>query len=450
MHVLKFGGTSMGDEDSWKRVIDIINRYENPVIVVSATARTTRKLVAAAKKAPHSLEESYEIADNIHQRHRQLITNFLSGVSDNDPSILSECNTWIDSRISELKDYLTDIHNTQELTAATNDAIASIGERLSSYLFAKCAAATGIATTWIDAADIIRTDSDFGQANPDTDAINQHAKQLVKILENGNTPVLGGYYGQDENGRTTTLGFEGSDYTASLIGAALSAETIEIWTDVSGIYTCDPQLVSEANPIPQLSFREATELAYFGAKVLHPSTTKPASSNNIPIRVKNIFSPEDAGTVISAEARMYNGVKAITSKQDCSILTITSSQTVMGYEFLAGVFDILRWHHLPVDVVTTTEASVSIGIGNGHHLDEAAEQLTTYGAVNIIDQQGIISLVGCPKTNTQSLLDNVLADLNTDAVNLISYSKSKGNLNVVTDENLVESSVQAIHKRLFG
>ncbi|TYP91712.1 aspartate kinase [Fodinibius salinus] len=448
MHVLKFGGTSMGDEDSWRRIIDIINRYEKPVIVVSATARTTRKLVAAAEKALHNLQESHEIADNIKQRHKQLITNFFTEFSNKQPTS-DKCINWIDNRIDELKDYLTEVHNTQELTAGSKDAISSIGERLSSYLFAKCATASGRPASWIDAADIIRTDSNFGEANPDMDFIHQHNNRLIDILEEGNIPILGGYYGQDESGRTTTLGFEGSDYTASLIGAALSAEAIEIWTDVSGIFTCDPRLVSQAKSIPQLNFREATELAYFGAKVLHPSTTKPASLNDIPIRVKNIFAPEDAGTVISGDNQTDNGVKAMTSKQDCSILTITSSQTVMGYEFLAGVFDILRWHHLPVDVVTTTEASVSITIGNGHNLDEAAEQLRTFGTVDIINKQGIISLVGCPQKDMQSLIDNVLSSLDTDAVNLVSYSKSKGNLNIVTDEHLIESSVKTIHKRLF-
>ena len=451
MQILKFGGTSMSDDETWQQVLDIIKRYDSPFVVVSATARTTRELLSAADAALTDIDEANSIADQISDRHKELITDFTASYSGERSAntVKSDCLQWIDEQINQLKNHLANIQESQELTGQTKDAVASIGERLSSYLFAKCCSLASLKTQWVDATEIIRTDSDFGQANPVVATINEQTQRLWDVLEPNTIPIIGGYYGSDEQGNITTLGFEGSDYSASLIGAALDAETIEIWTDVSGIYTCDPRLVKDAEPISQLSFQEATELAYFGAKVLHPSTTKPAAQKEIPVWVKNIFDPEQPGTKISAESKSTGRVKAITYKEHCTIITVTSSQTVMGYEFLADVFDTLRWHHLPVDVVTTTEASVSIGIENGERLDKAIEQLESYGSVSLNKQQGIISLVGCQEEPDNKLLRDTLGQLSNMPANLISFSHSKGNLNIVVDEQNLYRSVKKIHRRLF-
>lgn len=445
MRILKFGGTSMNDVATWQQVINIIKRYESPFVVVSATARTTRKLVKAATTALDDVDKAQNIVVGIQKRHKKIISNFVGAQQDS--PVLDDCKSWIDRHIDELSSQLESINNQQELTDQQKDAVASVGERLSSYLFAQCAATVGLSTQWIDAADIIRTDSDFGQANPDEDYIASQSRSLKEIIKAGNIPVMGGYYGMDENKQITTLGFEGSDYSASLIGAALDAEAIEIWTDVSGIYTCDPRYVSDAKPIPQLSFQEATELAYFGAKVLHPSTTKPASKKQIPVWVKNIFEQDKPGTCISSELTNGGSVKAITYKENCTIVMVTSSQTVMGYEFLAGVFDTLRWHHLPVDVVTTTEASVSIGIESGTKLNKAIDQLNNYGSVEVLENQGIISLVGC--NSNKSLVTDILSQVINVPQHLISYSQAKGNLNLVVDKDQVLPIVRDIHKKLF-
>ncbi|NGP89814.1 aspartate kinase [Fodinibius halophilus] len=449
MKILKFGGTSMGDADTWQRVLTIIDRYETPFIVVSATARTTRKLLAAANNAIENLSEAQNKAQDIQRRHQRLISNFTSTYSDNNSQVHKNCIRWIEKQIAELHQALVEINDAQELTLEQKDAILSIGERLSSYLFVQCGTIVSAPMKWVDATDIIRTDSEFGQANPDIDYIEQKALELKSLMSGGQIPVMGGFYGQDASERTTTLGFEGSDYTASLVGAALSADAIEIWTDVSGIYTCDPRLIEDAEPISQLSFQEATELAYFGAKVLHPSTTKPASEQQIPIGVKNIFEPDEPGTFISHETKEAEGVKAMTFKEECVVITVTSSNTVMGYEFLANVFDILRWHHLPVDVVTTTEASVSIAIENGKRIDEAIEQLQSYGSVELESKQGIISLVGCTTKSTQSLIKRVVNSINSTSMHMISFSQAKGNLNIVLPTEHIRSSVKKIHQQLF-
>lgn len=449
MNILKFGGTSMGDDQTWQRVINIIDGYAHPFVIVSATARTTRQLMAAAEYSLNDLESARDIAADIKQRHLTLVNNFLNNYPNAETAVAKECKLWINDRIDELNQQLTKINEAQELSLKTKDSVASIGERLSSYLFAHCGAVAGLPTTWVDAEQIIRTDSDFGQASPNIDLINQQKHLLIKEIENGRIPVMGGYYGQDQNGNTTTLGFEGSDYTASLIGATLAAESIEIWTDVSGIFTCDPRVIEDARPIPQLSFREATELAYFGAKVLHPATTKPASQQQIPIHVKNIFDPDAPGTRISHKPAENGRVKAMSFKENCTIITVSSSQTVMGYEFLASVFDILRWHHLPVDVVTTTEASVSIAIENSDRIEQAVEKLKSYGTVETYREQGIISLVGCSKNAGESLVKDVLSHINGTSPALISFSQSKGNLNVVMDKDYIIPSVKSIHQHFF-
>lgn len=437
----------MGDHRTWKKVLNIVKRYDRPFIVVSATARTTRQLLASAEKAKKDLSEAIIIADDIKSRHYDITTKFLEQFSA--PGTIRKCHQWIDDRIDELKTCLAKIHQRQNCSLAEKDAIASIGERLSSYLFAECGTVYGLNTQWIDAADVIRTDSTFGKASPDIDFINHEAKRLWKALPNNAIPVMGGYYGKDAEGHITTLGFEGSDYTASLLGAALSAEAIEIWTDVSGIYTCDPRIVPDARPIANLSFREATELAYFGAKVLHPSTTKPASLEHIPVYVKNIFEPEQAGTKISHGTTEDRRIKAMTFKEDCMVVTVSSSNTVMGYEFLAGVFDILRQNHLPVDVVTTTEASVSIATESGNGMEAALAALQEYGSVDLASDLGIISLVGCHVEDAQSLIREVLATISNASVTLLSYSHSKGNLNIVMNKTKVIPAVIAIHKQLF-
>lgn len=440
----------MGDEDTWKRVIDIIKQYDQCFVIVSATARTTRHLVAAAEKArTNNVDEALEIADEIESRHRRLVSNFADSLSGEHTSLSGNCDTWISEIIENLKAALQSIPHSEDRIKAREDAIASTGEQLSSYLFAQCCKMAGVDARWIDATDIIRTDSDFGQANPDSTYINENLQRLETSLAKSDVPVMGGYYGEDSNGNITTLGFEGSDYTASLVGAALDAEAIEIWTDVSGIYTCDPRYVADAKPIKQLSFQEATELAYFGAKVLHPSTTKPAAAKNIPLLVKNIFEPEAPGTIISGSSVSGNDAKAITFKENGIILTVTSAQTVMGYEFLAGVFDTLRYFHMPVDAVTTTEASVSISIEDRNEITDIAQQLKSFGSVDIKKDRGIISLVGCRKEETSDLIKKVISPLEGKTIDLLSYSRKKGNLNLVVDRQDTIPVVQQIHRLLF-
>lgn len=440
----------MGDEHTWRRVLNIISDYQNPVVVVSATARTTRKLLAAADKALDNLPGALELSSEIRSRHETLANSFLENFDSRETVKAKErCLAWIEKQIAGLDDHLNWIDSHKKIDASRKDAVASIGERLSSFLFAECGQIYGLDTVFVDAAEVIKTDSDFGKANPDTGAISGTATKLTSLSEDGSIPVIGGYYGENERGEPTTLGFEGSDYTASLIGAAVGAEAIEIWTDVSGIYTCDPHVVEKAIPIAEISFREATELAYFGAKVLHPSTLKPAAEKDIPVFVKNIFEPDHPGTKIHKSAGPVKPVRALTFLEDVVIITVTSPNTLMGYHFLSNVFKTLEAHHITVDIVTTTEASVSIALEKPDKLGAIVKELKEIGKVYITGQQGLISLVGFSLTYSNEITDRVFSSVNGSSLSLISFSHDKRNLNLVLPESSMIDTVRALHRSLF-
>ena len=447
----------MGDEHTWRRVLRIIENYEQPVVIVSATARTTRQLIAAAELAAVDFGQAGSMANEIRDRHQLLVNNFFSHLEDKNKGtgtdaakLANECEQWINDRIEVLLEYLNEIAERGELEPAMKDAVAGIGEQLSSRLFAYCGEAYGLQTSWIDAGNVIKTDSNFGSANPDFSSILKNTKQISHQIDEGFIAVMGGYYGQDSNGAATTLGFEGSDFSASLVGSALDADAIEIWTDVSGIYTCDPRVVEDAYPIKQLSFREATEMAYFGAKVLHPSTMNPAEEKHIPILVKNIFEPEHPGTVIQGEADTEAYAKALTFLDRVAILTVTSPHTRMGYDFLSGVFKALKDYHLSVNVVTTTEASISLALASEHIDSALIGSLEELGEVRKKEGQGIISLIGSRFNTADKVTELIFKTIPEVPLSMISYSSDKKNLNIVLPADALISSVRSIHRKLFN
>ncbi|HKL17866.1 MAG TPA: aspartate kinase [Halalkalibaculum sp.] len=454
MRVLKFGGTSMGDEHTWKRVLDIIKKYDRPVVIVSATARTTRQLIAAAELAPADFEQASSMANEIKERHLLLVRNFMNRFEEGEESAITklgeQCEKWIENRTEALLQHLDEIAENGELQPAMKDAVAAIGEQLSSRLLTYCGSAYGLQTSWIDARNIIKTDSNFGSANPDISLIQKNSNEISRQVEKGFIPVMGGYYGEDLNGAATTLGFEGSDFSASLVGSALDADGIEIWTDVSGIYTCDPRVVEEAYPIKKLSFREATEMAYFGAKVLHPSTMNPAEEKQIPILVKNIFEPGHPGTVIQGEADTDGHAKAMTFLRDVAILTVTSPHTRMGYDFLSGVFNVLKECRLSVNVVTTTEASISLALASEKITSNLTGSLEKLGEVRKKESQGIISLIGSKFNEMENMTGYVFQAIPEAQISMISYSSDKKNLNIVLPADMLIPSVKAVHKKLFS
>jgi aspartate kinase len=451
INVLKFGGTSMKDHQTWKQVLEIIRKYEYPVVVVSATARTTRQLIEAGKLAAiGKMDEAKKIAEEIYDRHYDIVKNFL----DQNPHakkklIIESCDKKLDEKISLLKKLLEYTEKKGELTPEMSDAIASIGEQISSYLLAQCGLAVNILSQFIDAKKIIKTDGEHGNANPNRMLISQKCGSLETVLENGFTPIIGGFYGEAPDGTTTTLGFEGSDYSASLIGAGLHAKTIEIWTDVSGVYTSDPRFIGDAKPISELSYYDATEMAYFGAKVLHPSTLKPAQERNIPVFVKNMFKPEDTGTQIIRDSELSRDVLAMSFKKEMALLTVSAYETVMGYSFLTRMFKALENHRLPVDAVNTTEASVTLALQDSGKLDELSKELIEFGTVQLEQKKGLISLIGCTVSNMDELSAKIFSSMNGESVDMITFTKEKRILSFVVDESHLIETAQKIHSKLF-
>lgn len=452
IHVLKFGGTSMNDHQSWKQVLEIIKQYQNPVVIVSATARTTRQLIEAAKLAEQiRLDEALQLSESIRKRHISLVREFLKeNPHPKNPLIEESCVRHIDQKTGLLNKFLKYTTKIGTLKPNMKDGIAAIGEQMSSYLLAQCGLAVDILTQHVEAKKIIKTDESFGCANPNTLLINQKAGSLETILENGFTPVIGGFYGESTKGTVTTLGFEGSDYSASLIGAALHAKAIEIWTDVSGVYTSDPRFIQDAKPISKLSYYDATEMAYFGAKVLHPATLKPAQERNIPVLVKNMFQPDDAGTLIVREAEHNRKALAISFKDNIALLTVSAYETVMGYHFLTHVFSVLENHQLTVDAVNTTEASVTIALSDNGKLEELSNEFIEIGSVELERQKGLISVIGCQVSKTNELVADIFEVMEETDLDMISFTKEKKILNITLDEQKLTEATQKIHNRLFS
>ena len=452
IHVLKFGGTSMNDHQSWKQVLEIIKQYEYPVVVVSATARTTRQLIEAAKLAEQvRLDEALRISESIKERHITLVREFLKeSPHPKNPLIEESCIRHIEQKTRLLNKFLKYTTKVGELKPNMKDGIAAIGEQISSYLLAQCGLAVDILTQHVDAKKIIKTDTNYGSAHPNAMLINQKSGSLETILESGFTPIIGGFYGESTEGTITTLGFEGSDYSASLIGSALHAKAIEIWTDVSGVFTSDPRYIEDAKPIPKLSYYDATEMAYFGAKVLHPSTLKPAQERNIPVLVKNMFQPDDEGSLIVREAEHDRKTLAISFKSNIALLTISAYETVMGYHFLTHVFSVLEKHQLTVDAVNTTEASVTIALSDNHKLEELGNEFIEIGSVELEKQKGLISVIGCRVSKASELISGVFEVMEETDLDMISFTKEKRILNIALDEQLLTEAAQEIHTRLFS
>tara|TARA_R110002126_G_scaffold45617_5_gene129087 strand:- start:5763 stop:7127 length:1365 start_codon:yes stop_codon:yes gene_type:complete len=451
LHVLKFGGTSMNDHETWKKVLDIIKNYEYPVVVVSATAQTTRQLIEAGKlAASKKLDIAFEISASIKDRHLDIVKDFLEeNPHPKSQLILESCEQKLGQKIGLLNKLLTYTDKSGELTPAMKDAIASIGEQISSFLLAQCGLATDQLTQFVDAKKIIKTDFNYGNAHPNLGLLNQKIGSLETIIDGGFTPVIGGFYGEAPDGTTTTLGFEGSDYSASLIGGALHAKAIEIWTDVSGVFTSDPRFITDAKPISELSYFDATEMAYFGSKVLHPSTLKPAQERNIPVFVKNMFSPEDEGTRIIRDSAQTQKALAISFKEHIALLTVSAYETVMGYNFLTRVFKVLEEQRLAVDAVNTTEASVTIALSDSEKLDEIAKTFIEIGTVDLERSKGLISIIGYQASGTEELNDDIFAPINDVHLDMISFTKQKRILNIAVNQELMIETAQRIHKSLF-
>jgi len=446
--ILKFGGTSVADVAAVARVTAVVREHggPRPVVVVSALAGATDTLLAAADAAADGDPRGHEPSlDALLERHasiaRQLARPETRGV------LLAE----LQAARREIARVLDGIARQPDRRPELRDDLASYGERLSSRLLAAVLAGAGVAACYIDSRHCLTTDATHGRANPILPLTTERTRAvLVPLLDGGSVPVLGGYIAATADGITTTLGRGGSDYTAALVGAALDAQEIQIWTDVSGVLTADPRVVPGARTVPSLSYAEAAELAYFGAKVLHPKTIQPAMDREIPVRICNSHSPGDPGTVVTTQGDVRAGaVKAIAHKNGITVLQISSSRMLGAYGFLRGLFEVFERHHTVVDVVTTSEVSVSLTVEDTRSLPAIVAELQPLGHVTVESGRAIVCVVGEGLRNTPGIAARVFATVSDINVSLISQGASRVNLTFVVDEARVGEAVLRLHQALF-
>jgi len=445
---MKFGGTSVEDAHAFERVARIVGecaREERPVVVVSAMSRFTDALLGSVETAAagdadgalRSLEGHFE-------RHALVARTLPAGARD-------ELFLELELARRELGELLRRVASKEEPCPPLRDEIVSYGESLSARLLAAVLAERALPAAYVDARRCIITDDVHGAATPASDETYEHTRAaLSPLLAGGRIPVLGGYIGSTPDGRTTTLGRGGSDYTAALVGAGLEAREIQIWTDVNGVLTADPRVVPHARTIARLSFAEAAELAYFGAKVLHPKTILPAVIRGIPVRICNSRAPEQPGTGVYFDAEMSpRTVKAIAHKKGVTVLHITSARMLGAYGFLRALFEVFERHRTIIDIVTTSEVSVSLSLEDTSRVDEIIRDLRPIAAVKVEPDLAVVCIVGEELRYTSGIAARIFSTLGDINVLLISQGASNVNFTFVVAERDVEETVRRLHASLF-
>ena len=445
--VMKFGGTSVADAAALERVASIVasQRDESPVVVVSAMSGVTDALLASTSIA---IEQSFNAAikslNETFRRHHHAAQQLL-------PHSADHFGTYLDHAAVRVSQLLQTAAGDPATRRATQDAIVSFGELLSSRLLAEVLNHRGVNAQQIHPRECIVTDNEYTCAAPlmrETFAKTQQS--LLPLLDERVVPVIGGFVGATREGATTTLGRGGSDYTAAILGAALRSEEIQIWTDVTGVLTADPRVVPDAQTIERLSYSEAAELAYFGAKVLHPKTIQPAIEDRIPVRICNSREPHERGTLVGPQTETSpRTIKAIAHKKGVTTVQITSARMLGAYGFLRALFEVFERHRTVVDVVTTSEVSVSLSLDDDSALPAIVEELERLGTVRVEKQQAIICVVGEGLRGTPGIAARVFSTISDINVTLISQGASSINFTFAIEETRVEEAVKRLHEAFF-
>jgi len=447
MIVVKFGGTSVGDAAAIERATEIVRGRltRQPLVVVSALAGTTNALLAIADQAQKGqLIGALRGVEGLRERHLAEASKLLG-----DHGAGAEVAADLSAMFDELASLAEALSVLGHLTPRSLDAIAAIGERLSSHLVVAVLCARGIPAQLVDSGEVMITDDHFTRAEPQSELIAEATQRVVRpLLACGTTPVVGGFVGATASGVTTTLGRGGSDYSAALFGAALRAEAIEIWTDVDGMLTADPRVVDGARLIEQIRFDEASELASFGAKVLHPSTIAPAVKIGIPVYIYNSHRPEGCGTRITFDAPR-RPVSAIAGKRDVALIRIRTPRMLLAHGFLRRIFEIFDENRTSVDVVATSEVSVSMTIDDATHLDGLLGALTALGDVSVERNRGIVALVGAGLGDSTATMAQALAALGNVTVHMVSLSSGGINLTLLVDGDQVLEAMRRLHSSFF-
>ncbi|HZS07431.1 MAG TPA: lysine-sensitive aspartokinase 3 [Blastocatellia bacterium] len=449
MIVMKFGGTSVEDATAIRRLVSIVRRQldQRPIVVVSAMGKTTNGLLECVRLAAEGkFEEANAKLDAIAAHHFKAVDEL--ALPGERPSLRAALET----RFAEARATLSNTSLTAKVTPEAADAISANGELMSSQIVAAALRAAGVKGVWVDVRQMMRTNDDFSRASVQFEIANPLLRAgFEKALVDGGVPVTQGFIGSTAEGATTTIGRGGSDYSAAIIGAALDARDIQIWTDVDGIMTTDPRIVPEAVKVKVISFAEAAELAYFGAKVLHPATLRPAMAKDIPVHVCNSRRPEVTGTAIVRQAPPSNSLmKAIAFKRGLTVVNVASDRMLMAHGFLARLFEVFERHETSVDMIATSEVSVSITLDDTRNLAAITRDLDELGDVTVDRDRAIICLVGERLKVTPGLAARIFSSIDRINVSMISHGASAINVSFVIADDQVEEAVTALHREFFS
>ncbi|MCF4101527.1 aspartate kinase [Gillisia sp. M10.2A] len=435
MKVLKFGGTSVGSAQSIRNVRNIVENVDGKkLIVVSAMSGVTNDLVKITEyfKAGNSREVNYIIA-GLKTKHYNLISELIPHGQ------IEAVFTQVDNIFSSLVEITSNDYSENLISA-----ILTFGESLLSCIFSAFLNSTGIQNKLLDAKKFMYVSN---LENPDTEKVGRLFQQYVSNLGEEKVYVTQGFVRIDKFNRINTLKRGGSDFTATILGAAIEAEEIQIWTDIDGFHNNDPRYVEHTHPLFHLTFEEAAELAYFGAKILHPQTVSPVIDKNIPIFLKNTFTPEAQGTMISSQITS-KGLKAISAKDGITAIKIKSNRMLMAHGFLRRIFDVFDAHETAIDMITTSEIAISLTIDDTHNLEAIINDLEDYGEITVETDHSIICIVGegLIEDKATSRLFEILNDI---PVRMISYGGSINNVSLLVETNNKIATLQALHQKLF-
>lgn len=437
MKIMKFGGTSVGNPERMKAIIQLINDADRKIVVLSAMSGTTNSLVEISELLYN------EKADDASQKNEQLRSKYHQVVEDlySSEKFKKTGHELIDSQFDIIKDITHKVFTKQQ-----EKVILAKGELLSTALFHMLLQENNIRAALLPALSFMRIDKD---GEPDYFYIEENLKRELKKCPKENIIITQGFISKNAYGEIDNLKRGGSDFTASIIGAVIGASEIQIWTDINGFHNNDPRYVENTSVIRQLSFDEAAELAYFGAKILHPSSVTPAREKNIPVRLKNTMDPEDIGTLLTSECK-FEDYKAVAAKDGISVIRIHSGRMLMAYGFLRKVFEIFEVYKTPIDMITTSEISVSITIDNPQFIKEIAKDLMELGTVEIEQNQTIVCIVGDFRTSRTGSAPEIFEALNTIPLKMISYGGSPYSLSLLIDTSHKIEALKLLSKHLFS
>lgn len=438
MIVAKFGGTSVGNSKRIKNLVGIIQSKleEKPVVVVSAVSGVTDRLLSLVSA---SISERKKIIPELQSIHEEIASEL--GLEKNTFG-------YIRSRISRVQKLI----KKSSLKKEDIDELVSNGEIISSYIVARTFLKNGIQSKQIIATDLIITNDNFGAAEFLPDKTQKKVKKtILPLIKKGIIPIVTGFIGATQTGKTTTLGRGGSDYTASIIGYSLHAREVQIWTDVDGILTTDPRIVKNAKILPEISYREASELATFGARVLHPRTIKPAIEAKIPVRILNSFNPNNPGTLIVEKVKNKKEMTAIAFKRKVTLVNIYSTQMLLQKGFLARIFEVFTQNNISIDLVSVSEVSVSVTLDDTNNLNSAVKALSTFASISVENNLGIVSLIGDKIVGTSSMIKNIFSVLDKKKVlvRMVSLGAIDINMSLVIQSGEVERAVRVLHNNIL-